>query len=123
MITFFSNIIYIKSRCNRNTKNAGNHQLADFESNWPNSGFNKALASSKSRFKSIILNISNKSIFFCKIIIGRILEVRVNKPISNSHTFEVYFQIVFIFENKIVRNSRNVVSSVTFSSNIKIFSL
>ena len=68
-------------------------------------------------------NNTDKSIFFGEIVVGRVLEVRINKSVSNCQSFEVEFQGVFIFENEIMGNSRDVMPSVAFSGNVEVFSL
>lgn len=101
MSAWFSYVINIEF-WHWSTKNYFSCHLTSTHSDRPNSSFNKCLASIKSTCKNSCLKLSNKFVFKSESIILWILKIWINHTISNSKTFEVEFQVFFVFEKEVV---------------------
>jgi hypothetical protein len=122
MTAWLSDIINIEC-WSSNSKNCRHRHLTLLKSNWPKSSFNQSLTSCKSTFQDNSFGFSNKVVLESKCVISWILSIWINKTISNCHTFEINLQLVLVLEKEVMGDSRNIMSSITFTSDVKVFTL
>jgi len=51
------------------------------------------------------------------------LSIWVNETISDGHTFEIDLQLILVLEEEVVGDSWNIMSSITFTGDIEVFTL
>jgi len=97
--------------------------LTLFKGNWPKSSFDQSLTSSKSTFQDNSFGFADEIVLESKCVISWVLSIWINKTISDGHTFEINLQLILILEEEVVGDGWNVMTSITFTSNVKVFSL
>jgi len=122
-IALLSDIIHIESWGNWKSKNSSDTKLAFFNSNWPNTSLDESLTGKESSLKNFVLSCTNKLILISESIILWVLEIWIDKSVSDGHTLEVELELVLVLEKEVVRNGWDVMSSITLTSDIEVFSL
>merc|ERR1711998_366339 len=97
MSTWFSDIVNVES-WNWSSKDNFGGKLVFFKSDWPNSGSNQSLASSKSTLKDGSGGLANEVVLKGEDIILWVLDQWVNKTVTDGHTFEVNLQFILVLE-------------------------
>jgi len=123
MIALLSNIIDVESWSDWESKDGIYTNIAFFKSNWPETCFNKSLTGSKNTLKYFLLSLADEFILISKSIIFWILEVWVDETVSNSHSLEVELKFILVLEHEVMRDSWDVVTSITLSSDEEVFTL
>jgi len=70
------------------------------------------LASKKLWFKNIVSKFANKFVFESKFIVFTVLEVWVDKTISDGHTHEVQGEESNVLENEVVHDRGDVMPGI-----------
>jgi hypothetical protein len=119
-----SNVINIEFRSEWVAKNGLNiNKLAIFDSKFPDTGLDKGLASFGGWLEDFFLHFADQLVLIGEIYISWILEVWINKAISDSHSLEVNFEVILVLEVEVVGNSWNVVTSVALTSDVEVRAL
>jgi hypothetical protein len=79
------------------------------------------LALNEASFHVLVLSFVDKTIFFGKFSILRVLEIWVNPSVSNSNTLETHWEIRCVVD-QVVGNRGNVMASIGLTGNIELSS-
>lgn len=123
LITSFSDVINVELWLEWISENDLDVELTELHSSKPNSSLDDGLASFESSSENILLDSTNELVLVSEGIVSWVLEIWVNKTISNSHTLEVGLQVVLVLESKVVRDSWDVMTSVRLTSDEEVFTL
>jgi len=83
----------------------------------------ESLASDVSTNKNSMFSLRYKAIFEGKMVVLRVLEEWINKPISDSNTLNGNVELILVLKHEVVSDSWDEVTGIRFSSDEEVFSL